>query len=345
MNFLPSKYRSNLFIYPALQCNNHGDIPMKRVAGKNDKLLKKSLSRMLITQFICMIILSLSYLPACGGEEGEQPNENPSKVENLYSLYGVEVDISCDKNAHPYGSKPTSIMVKNDGMKRETVHMAAEIMYNDEMILRYEENIGKMAPGETITRSVNYYLPFHIQDGESLDFTATAFVQEDPSEKSIDEEKQHISAADLEITDIRFSNNNPVYGDNLTILATIINNGHDDKMYDCYAIFYSNGLDIGKCEVGNIAVGESVMVSIPWIAMTGNHVITVKIPRNGNGNNLITQQTHNELSKRIDVEDSHNNLSIIVIGIIIGVIFIIGICSFIVEYRNNMFNIKRIIKR
>ena len=121
--------------------------------------------------------------------------------------------------------------------------------------------------------------------------------------------------------------------------ATIINNGHDNELYDCYAIFYCNGLNIGKCKVENIPIKGSVEVSIPWIAIMGNHIVSVKIPINGNGNNIINRNTHTELSKKVKVEDANSNLLIVIIEIIIGLIFIVGICFYIIDKKSNIFNI------
>jgi hypothetical protein len=273
------------------------------------------------------------------GEEGNYLHIIYGTKENPNSLYGVEVNLSCDDEAHPFGSESFEVLVKNNGRIPETIRLIVEIMYKNEMILRYEEDIGKVLPGVTITRGSLYYPPFHLQDGEALDLIATAYVHEDPSEMSIHEKKQYITAADLEISNIRFSKNEPVYGDNITIWATIINNGHDDELYDCYAIFYCNGLNIGKYEIENIHIKGSVEVSIPWIAIMGNHIVTVKIPINGNGNNIIIRKTFAELSKKIYVEDANSNLLIFIIVFIIGLLFIIGISFYIIDKKSNIFNL------
>jgi Ca2+/Na+ antiporter len=294
---------------------------------------------MLITQLICFTFLLVNYMPTSMGEAENHLYINSGTQENLNSLYGVEVNLSCNDEAHPFGTETFEVLVKNNGLIPETVKLIVEIMYKNEMILRFEEDIGKILPGVTITRGASYYPPFHTQDGESLDLTATAYVHEDPSEMSIYEKKQYIIAADLEITNIRFSKNEPVYGDNITIWATILNNGHDDDLYDCFAIFYCNGLNIGKCEVENIPIKGSVEVNIPWIAIMGSHIISVKIPINGNGNNIINGKTYTELSKKINVEDSNNNLLIVIIEFIIGLIFIVGICYYIIDKKSNIFNI------
>jgi hypothetical protein len=270
---------------------------------------------------------------------GNNSDEYPSNQGIPPSLYGVDVNLSCDDEAHPFGTESFEVLVKNDGLIPETVRLIVEIMYKNEMILRYEEDIGKILPGVTITRGSSYYPPYHIQDGESLDLTATAYVHEDPSEMSIYEKKQYIKAADLEISYIRFSKSEPVYGDNITIWATIINNGHDDELYDCYAIFYCNSQNIGKCEIENIPIKGSMEVSIPWIAIMGDHIVTVKIPINGNGNNIIIRKTYNEVSKKINVEDANSNLLIVIIEFIIGLIFIVGISFYIVDKKNITFNI------
>lgn len=308
------------------------------MTGRNRGLFKGDLSQMLIAQFICFIILLINCLLNSIEASGYNSDEDSSYQWFSPSLYGVEVNLSCDDEAHPFGSESFEVLVKNNGLVPETVRLIVEIKYKNEMILRYEENIGKIMPGITITRGASYYLPYHIQDGESLDLTATAFVQEDPSETSIYEKKQYIMAADLEISNIQFSKNEPVYGDNITIWATILNNGHDDELYDCYAIFYCNGLNIGKCEVENIPMKGSGEVSIPWIAIMGNHIVSVKIPINGNGNNIINRNTYSEVSKKINVEDANSNLLIVIIEVIIGLIFIVGISFYIINKKSNIFN-------
>jgi hypothetical protein len=270
------------------------------------------------------------------GEEGNHLYINSVIKENPDSLYGVEVSLSCNDNTHPFGTESFKALVKNNGLVPETVRLIVEIMYKNEMILRYQEDIGKIMPGVTITRGASYFPPFHIKDGESIDLRATAYVLEDPDETSIYEKKQYIIAAVLEITNLRFSKDNPVYGDNITIWATILNNGHDDELYDCNAIFYSDGLNIGIFELENIPVKESIEVSIPWKAIMGNHIISVKIPINGNGNNIVTQNNFNELSKKIYVEDSNNNILIVIIGFIIGLIFIVGISYYILNKESSI---------
>ena len=62
--------------------------------------------------------------------------------------------------------------------------------------------------------------------------------------------------------------------------------------------FFDNGQLVGELEMGDIPIGESMDVSIPWIATKGNHEIVVRIPRNGNGFNYKINGTFSELSEK-----------------------------------------------
>ena len=78
---------------------------------------------------------------------------------------------------------------------------------------------------------------------------------------------------------IKFSNDSPITGDNITITTEISNIGDSDAS-NASVLFYDNdpatGILIGE-DVINIGPGESSLASIPWTATSGWHDIHVLI--------------------------------------------------------------------
>ena len=85
--------------------------------------------------------------------------------------------------------------------------------------------------------------------------------------------------ADISISsgDIRFSNDNPAENDNITITATLYNNGSVEAR-DAKILFYDgnpqSGNKIGETTV-TIPAGGSVQTSVSWQAVSGEHDIYI----------------------------------------------------------------------
>ena len=83
--------------------------------------------------------------------------------------------------------------------------------------------------------------------------------------------------ADLEITQMDFSNSNPKEGSSVVITAYVKNSGQGEASADL-TFWYDSDKEIGSSSVSGIDSGETETVSITWYDLpAGNHEVTVSI--------------------------------------------------------------------
>jgi hypothetical protein len=234
--------------------------------------------------------------------------------------YSVEVEIFCPQQANFSGpTEQYKVRIRNTGILRETIRLIVTIEYKEVLVFKVEEEYEDIPRGGVTEWEGLIVIPTYIQDGESLKLIATAIVNEDPNEKDTDEGIVLIRAPCLLITDISFSKNTPMDGENITITATIFNKGHN-KAFFFTVKFFDKDQMIGEYEIDILPIGERKDVNINWVSTKGTHEIKGTVPRNGNDDSYYINGTLSELSKKIIVENSKTVVTIFaIISIIVAI--------------------------
>jgi len=110
--------------------------------------------------------------------------------------------------------------------------------------------------------------------------------------------------ADLRVTDISLSNDNPKEGERVKVTATIFNGGYAATDNSFLVGFYVNNMFKDYVRVTeSINPGESKDVTFEWLNIAGNHMITVVANDMGR---LVDEADfdNNQLSRAVNTENA-----------------------------------------
>jgi GH35 family endo-1,4-beta-xylanase len=108
-----------------------------------------------------------------------------------------------------------------------------------------------------------------------------------------------VEGADLSVIAIRFSSESPVAGTNVSIRAEVTNSGTLDALNVTVQFKYDSQYLLAEELAANVPAGKTIFVDTVWLAVEGNHRITVT----ADPDNRITEtnELNNDMAKDITV--------------------------------------------
>lgn len=112
-----------------------------------------------------------------------------------------------------------------------------------------------------------------------------------------------VPVPDLTVTDVRFSNSHPAEGDNVSISATIKNNGAASAA-DVSVTFYIDGQYFAGQGITSIDTVNVATVGVQWTAVSGDHLINVTVDPNNKV--MESNENNNWYTKTISTSQKNN---------------------------------------
>jgi len=129
---------------------------------------------------------------------------------------------------------------------------------------------------------------------------------------------KQVSAPDIKITNISFSDDEPVEDEEITIYATILNNG-SMPVSNITITFYVDLKAMGNATDITIKANESIIVNITWVAEKWNHNISAMVSIGD------TPLMNTKIGKDVYVDAKPiGNIQSLVLALIIIFIIVIG---------------------